>query len=159
MTSAPGVGWLLLLFVLPSAAFTALFAIASQTGFRDESGAALGAAIFMTLATLWLFTAGLALARRRPATSLRFPGWLAVAATVIGVLVLVPTSLGNARASEMVTFAQMFLPLTVSTGLAGAGHLLYARGATGGARTLHLLAPIGVVLVFVVMGVMIATKR
>ncbi len=150
-TNARGVGALLLVLSLPSLLLAGGFALASQTGMRDDTGASLGAALFLALATLWLFTAGLALVRRRPRASLAVPGWLAVTATVIGVLVLLPSSLGNRRISEMVDFAQMFLPLTVCTGLAGAGHLLLARDKVAAGRALNALAPLGAVLALAVL--------
>jgi uncharacterized membrane protein (DUF441 family) len=145
-TTAPGIGILLLFFALPSALLTAAFSIASQTGWRDERGAALGGAVFAGIFTLWLGSAGLALLRRRPRGSLRVPGALALLATVVGVAVLVPTAMGNPRTSEMVEFAQLCLPLTLTSVLAGAGHLTLAGGGDGPARILHVMAPLGALI-------------
>lgn len=154
--AAPGLGILLLFFALPAALLAAGFAIASQTGWQDERGVALGGAFFAAIFTLWLASTGIALIRRRPRGALRVPGALALTATLVGVAVLVPASLGNPRTSEMVEFAQLCLPLTLTSVLAGVGHLKLAGGSVGVARTLHVLAPIGVLasLVVLVMKVM-----
>ncbi len=130
-TNARWIGVLMIPFALLSALLCFVFVMSSQYGWKNEAGTSLTTGLSTGLITLWLFLAGIALIRRRPAASLRAPGVLAMAGGVLGIAALLPQAFGNDRVTEFVKFAWMLLPGIFGSGVAGAGHILSARGKNG----------------------------
>lgn len=141
----------MLAFAVPSALLAVLFVGGSQSGMTSEAGWSIGAGAFALLIAVWLFLAGLALVRKRPVASLRVPGFIALAAAILGVLVLLPASFGSGRVSESADFSRILLPIPFSALLAGLGHVLVARNPSGPARALHAIAPLGFLASIVVL--------
>lgn len=154
-SKAPLVGGLLLLLSLGAVAVA--FLAGSMMGQYSSGGWFRGLALQALLTAVWMMWSGALLFRRAPWHMFRLPGAFAVAGGVVGFVANIPYSFTYSPNAESVQQARSFCIIGVITLIAGLGHL-YAAKKLRVRRTLHRIALVGPLVLFVSMAYSYLTR-